>query len=122
MAVATHVEAKSFDAPDEVRPFEGHGHADVVMVGGHAVARGTFEPGWRWSTDLKPIAGTESCEVSHLGYCISGRMRVRMDDGSESEVGPGQAVAIPPGHDAEVVGDEACVMVDFGEIAEYAKR
>jgi Cupin domain len=120
------VEVKSFDSPDETRPFEGKGQAEVVEVGGQAVARGvaraTFEPGWRWSTNLKPIAQTDSCEVSHLGYCVSGRMKVYMDDGGEFEVGPGQAAAIPPGHDAEVVGDEACIWIDFGEISDYAKR
>ena len=116
------VEVKSFDSPDETRPFEGKGHADVVDLGGHAVARGVFEPGWKWSENLKPIAKTDSCEVSHLGYCVSGRMKIYMDDGSEQEIGPGQAAAIPPGHDAEVVGDEDCVWVDFGEISEYAKR
>ena len=113
---------KSFDAPDEVRPFEGNGHADVVEIGGRIVGRGTFEPGWRWSENVKPIAGTHSCEVSHLGYCLSGRMKVIMDDGSEAECGPGDIVAIPPGHDAEVVGDEPCVLVDFGEYGDYAKR
>ena len=122
MAVATHVEAKSFDAPDEVRTFEGHGHVDVVTVGGHTVLRGQFEPGWKWSTDLKPIAGTDSCEVSHLGFCVAGRMKVVMDDGAERVIGAGEAAAIPPGHDAEVVGDETCVWMDFGEISEYAKR
>jgi hypothetical protein len=116
------IEVKRFDAPDETRPFEGRGKADVVNVGGKAIARGVFEPGWRWSENVKPIAGTDSCQVSHLGYCVSGRMRVRMDDGSESEMGPGQVVAIPPGHDAEVVGDEPCVFLDFGEIDTYAKR
>jgi Cupin domain len=116
------IEIKRFDAPDETRPFEGRGQADVVQVGGRAVARGVFEPGWRWSENIRPIAGTDSCETSHLGYCISGRMRVRMDDGGEEEMGPGDVVAIPPGHDAEVVGDEPCVFLDFGEIAEYAKR
>jgi hypothetical protein len=116
------VEAKSFDSPDETRPFEGKGQADIVQVAGRNIGRGTFEPGWKWSENVKPIAGTDSCEVSHLGYCISGRMVIHMDDGSDQEIGPGQAVAIPPGHDAEVVGDEACVMVDFGEIDEYAKR
>src|SRR6476469_3590419 len=112
------IEVKNFESPDETRAFEGKGHADVVAVGGHPIARGLFEPGWKWSTNLKPIAGTDSCEVSHLGYCVSGRMKVIMDDGSESEIGPGEVAAIPPGHDAEVVGDEACVWVDFGEIAE----
>jgi uncharacterized cupin superfamily protein len=116
------MQVKSFDSPDETRPFEGKGQADVVQVAGKPVARGVFEPGWKWSNNVKPIAQTDSCEVSHLGYCVSGRMKVYMDDGSEYEIGPGQAVAIPPGHDAEVVGDEACVFIDFGEISEYAKR
>ena len=122
MAVATHVEAKSFDTPDEVRGFEGNGHVDVVNVLGHTIGRGVFEPGWTWSGNVKPIAGTESCEVSHLGYCVSGRMKIHMDDGSDTMIEPGMAAAIPPGHDAEVVGDEACVMIDFGEIQDYAKR
>jgi len=116
------LEVKSFDSPDETRPFEGKGQADVVNVGGQVIGRGTFEPGWRWSNNVKPIAGTDSCQVSHLGYVMSGRMRVFMDDGSEGEAGPGDVVAIPPGHDAEVVGDEACVVLDFGEFGDYAKR
>jgi hypothetical protein len=122
MATATKMVVKRFDQPDEVRPFEDHGRAEMVELGGRAVGRGTFEPGWRWSNDVKPIAGTSSCEVSHLGYCISGRMRIHMDDGSVHDIGPGDAAAIPPGHDAEVLGDEPCVMLDFGEIDEYAKR
>jgi cupin domain len=116
------IEVKSFDSPDETRPFEGNGHADVVQVAGRTIGRGTFEPGWKWSDNVKPIAGTDSCEVSHLGYVMSGRMKVFMDGGSESEVGPGDVFAIPPGHDAEVIGDEPCVMVDFGEFGDYAKR
>ncbi len=116
------VEIKTFESPDEVREFQGNGHADVVEVGGRTVGRGVFEPGWKWSENVKPIAGTDSCQVSHLGYVISGRMRVVMDDGSDGEVGPGDVCAIPPGHDAEVVGDEPCVLVDFGEFGDYAKR
>ncbi len=83
----------------------------------------TFEPGWRWSESIAPIAGTESCTVHHNGYVVSGRMQVRMDDGGESEVGPGDVFVIPPGHDAWVVGDEQCVVYDFaGTMAkEYAK-
>lgn len=123
MAHATaHVTVKSFDSPDEVRAFEGKGHADVVDLAGHPVARGVFEPGWKWSTNLKPIAQTDSCQISHLGYCVSGQMKIYMDDGGETLVGPGQAAAIPPGHDAEVIGDEPCIWVDFGEISEYARR
>ncbi len=115
-------EVKSFDSPDETRPFEGKGKADVVNIGGRVVGRGQFEPGWRWSNNVKPIAQTESCEVSHLGYCVQGRMKVVMDDGTEGELGPGEVVAIPPGHDAEVVGDETCIFIDFGEFGDYAKR
>ena len=115
-------EVKNFDSPDETRPFEGKGKAEVVNLAGRTIGRGVFEPGWRWSENIKPIAKTDSCEVSHLGYCLSGRMRVFMDDGSEGEVGPGDAFAIPPGHDAEVVGDEPCVLLDFGEFGDYAKR
>jgi hypothetical protein len=115
-------EAKSFDSPEEKRPFEGNGGVDVVTVAGKTVGRGTFEPGWKWSENVKPIAGTDSCQVAHVGYCISGSMVVHMDDGSDTEISAGNAFAIPPGHDAEVTGGEACVMVDFGEIGDYAKR
>jgi hypothetical protein len=115
-------EVKSFDSPDETRPFEGNGKADVLNIGGRVVGRGVFEPGWRWSENVKPIAGTDSCEVSHLGYCVSGRMKILMDDGSELDISPGDVFAIPPGHDAEVVGEEECVSLDFGEFGEYAKR
>ncbi|MFF5258177.1 cupin domain-containing protein [Actinomadura viridis] len=116
------IEVKNFQRPDETREFEHNGKADVVTLGGRQVARGTFEPGWRWSKDIGPIAGTERCETYHLGFCVSGRMRVTMSDGTEKELGAGDAVAIPPGHDAEVLGDEECVLIDFGEIADYAKR
>jgi ethanolamine utilization protein EutQ (cupin superfamily) len=116
------LEVTSFGSPDEVRPFEGKGQAEVVNLGGHVVGRGTFEPGWKWSENVRPIAETDSCQVSHLAYVMSGRMRVFMDDGSEGECGPGDVVAIPPGHDAETIGDEPCVMLDFGEFGEYAKR
>jgi uncharacterized cupin superfamily protein len=114
--------AKTFNSPDEVREFEGNGRARVVEVAGHTVGYGTFEPGWTWSNNVKPIAGTDSCQVSHLGYVLSGRMKIKMDDGSETTIEAGQVVAVPPGHDAEVIGDEPCEMVDFGEFGDYAKR
>jgi hypothetical protein len=116
------LEVKNFDSPDETRPFEGNGQAEVVVVGGRTIGKGTFEPGWRWSDNVKPIAGTDDCKVSHLGYVASGRMKVFMSDGSEGEVGPGDVFAIPPGHDAETVGDEPCVLLDVGEFGDYAKR
>jgi hypothetical protein len=116
------IEVKNFDSPDEHRPFEGKGHADVVNIAGRVVGRGVFEPGWRWSTNVKPIAGTDSCQVSHLGYIISGRMKVTSDDGTVGEIGPGDVYALHPGHDAETIGDEPCVSLDFGEFGDYAKR
>jgi quercetin dioxygenase-like cupin family protein len=116
------LEVKSTKSPDETRPFADKGQAAVVNVGEHPVLYGTFEPGWRWSEHVQPLAGTESCQASHLLYCLSGRMHVVMDDGSEAEVGPGDVASIPPGHDAWTVGDEACVAVDFGGYAQYAQR
>ena len=116
------VEVKNFNAPDETRPFEGKGKADVCNLAGKVVGRTVFEPGWRWSDNVKPIAGTDSCEVFHLGYCMSGQMKVYMDDGSQAEIGPGDVFAIPPGHDAEIIGEESCVMLDFGQFGDYAKR
>src|SRR5438067_9609103 len=98
--------AANFDKPDETRQFAGHGKVDIVKLGGGVVGKGVFEPGWRWSQDVKPIAKTESCQVHHLGYVISGRMRIRMDDGTETEVGSGDVMDIEPGHDAWVVGNE----------------
>jgi len=116
------IEVKTFEAPDEVREFEGNGRSRMVEVAGQTIGYGTFEPGWTWSVNVRPIAGTDSCQVSHVGYVLSGRMRITMDDGSETVIEPGQIVAIPPGHDGEVIGDEACEMIDFGQISEYARR
>jgi hypothetical protein len=115
------LEAKTFDSPDEVREFQAHGHVDLVNLSSGSVGKGTFEPGWRWSNDVKPIAGTESCQVAHVGYVLSGRMNVVMDDGSEHEYGPGETFYMPPGHDGWTVGDEPCVLLDFGGLKGYAK-
>jgi mannose-6-phosphate isomerase-like protein (cupin superfamily) len=116
------IEVKKFDSPDEVRAFQGNGQAEIVNIGGQAVLRGTFEPGWQWSKNIKPIAGTDSCESPHFLYCLEGRMAVRMNDGTEEEIGPGDVVKIEPGHDAWVVGDKACKAVDFGAMGTYAKK
>ncbi len=107
--------------PDESRPFVAHGHADMHRIGSAAVMRGVFEPGWRWSVDVAPIVGTKSCQAPHLGYVISGRMKVRMEDGSEEEMRPGDFFHISPGHDAWVVGSETCVLLDFAGYEHYAK-
>lgn len=114
------LEAKSLDAPEETRTFT-HGHMDIVSVAGVTIGRAEFEPGWRWSNDVKPIAGTDSCQAAHTGYVVAGRMHIVMDDGAEHEVGPGDALVISPGHDAWIVGDETCVMLDWSGSATYAK-
>ena len=106
---------KSLSSPDETRTFE-NGKAEVVTLGDFSASRLVFEPGWRWSENVKPIAGTESCQVLHTGYEVSGRLHVRMDDGTEEEFGPGDAYVIPPGHDAWVVGDEPVVSVDMSRV------
>jgi uncharacterized cupin superfamily protein len=115
------LEKKSFGSPDEVRPMADKGRVELVRVGDGVVGKATFEPGWRWSDHVKPIAGTDSCEAAHLGYVLSGHQTVRMDDGTELEFGPGDVVAIPPGHDGWVVGDEPCVVIDFAGMEHYAE-
>jgi class 3 adenylate cyclase len=102
---------KSFDAPDEHRRFP-NGTAQLLHVGSLTIGRGILEPGWRWSTSLKPIQGTSSCQVHHLELLLSGRFHVEWDDGESAEFGPGDVFDVPPGHDAWVVGDEAVVIVD----------
>lgn len=114
------VTKKSFSAPDETRPI-AKGKVEVLNFGDLQPMRTVLEPGWRWSESVKPIVKTDSCQVNHLTYMISGRMRVRMDDGSEAEFGPGDVGAIPPGHDAWVVGNEPAVAIDFRGGAIYAK-
>lgn len=113
----------NFDKPDEVRPFESSsGKVELVNLDGAPVGRSTFEPGWAWSTHVKPIAGTESCQAAHRGYFLSGRMKVVMDDGQEAEFGPGDLMVCPPGHDAWIVGDETCVVIDWQGVSDYARR
>lgn len=114
---------KTFDAPEETRPFpEQTGQLELVNLEGGAVGRATFQPGWQWSKHIKPIAGTESCQASHMGYCVSGRMKIVMDDGEQVEIGPGDFMIAPPGHDAWIIGDEPCVLIDWQGVADYAKR
>jgi quercetin dioxygenase-like cupin family protein len=111
--------AKGFENPDEIREFP-KGRIAIVNLDGVTVGRGEFQPGWRWSEHVKPIAGTESCEAAHTGYVLSGRMHVVTDDGAEGEAGPGDAFVIAPGHDAWIVGDEPFVFLDFSGMEAYA--
>src|SRR5829696_2492191 len=106
------LEVKNLASPDETRRFD-KGRVELVQLGNVTAGRGVFEPGWKWSECVKPIAKTESCQAPHTLYMISGRMHVRMDDGTERELGPGDVGVIPPGHDAWIVGNEQCVGIDF---------
>ncbi|HKI92477.1 MAG TPA: cupin domain-containing protein [Gaiellaceae bacterium] len=112
---------KRFESPEETRLFaDDTGKVDIVGVGALSIGRGLFEPGWRWSTHVKPLAGTPSCQSAHTGYVLEGRMVVQMDDGEEVEYGPGDVFYMPPGHDAWIVGDAPCVLLDVTGMANYA--
>jgi quercetin dioxygenase-like cupin family protein len=113
-------EHKSFSTPEEVRDFP-HGRAELLSVGGAEVGRMTFEPGWRWSDHVRPIAGTDSCEAPHFQYHVSGQLAVQMDDGTEFVAKAGDITSLPSGHDAWVVGDEPVVVVDWYGASNYAK-
>ncbi len=123
MASEIKLQKKSLESPDETRTFE-KGKVEVTTLGEFNASRFRLEPGWRWSQNVKPLAGTDSCQVLHTGYQISGRLHVRLEDGTEEEVGPGEAYVIPPGHDAWVVGDEPAVSVDMSSVTaeRYAKE
>ena len=105
----------------DVRTFE-RGQVQVVNLGGVTFGRATLQPGWKWSTCVKPLAKTSSCEAEHLQYHLAGRLHVVMDDGSEEDFGPGDVSHLPPGHDAWVVGNEPVVVVDISGMRDYAKR
>jgi class 3 adenylate cyclase len=105
------LQRKNLRQPDELRPL-GRGRLELVELGDVAIGRVSYEPGWRWSVDLKPIVGTASCEIHHLGFVVSGRLRVMMDDGSTVLLEPDDAFEVPPGHDAWVEGDDQFVAVD----------
>ena len=116
------LEVRNFDGADETRPFEANGEVRIINVGGREIGLAIFEPGWSWQEHVKPLVGTHSCEFPHFVYVISGRMRVVMDDGTEVELRQGDVATIPPGHDAETLGDEPCITVDLAEEdADYAK-
>ena len=115
----TKAEAKTFDKPDTVRTFP-KGRLELVTVGGATIGRAIFEPGWRWSTSVMPIAKTKSCEAPHFQYHVAGVLHVKMDDGSEFDLKPGDVSLLPSGHDAWTVGKEAAVVVDFQGMVDYA--
>lgn len=103
---------KSLYVPDETIPIP-NGRVEVAHLGATDAHRVTFQPGFRWTEHFKPIAGTELCEVASIGYVIAGRAGVRMADGAERELTPGDAFDLPAGHDFWTIGDEPCVVIDF---------
>jgi hypothetical protein len=113
--------AKNLGTPDEKRSFE-HGDLQAVTLAGVTFSRAVLRPGWRWSEDVKPLVGAGSCQASHLAVVISGRFHVQMDDGDDQDLGPGDAHVAGPGHDAWVVGDEPCVILDFAGTLQTGAR
>jgi hypothetical protein len=115
------MEKKNLSQPDEKRTFD-KGQLELVALGGVTFGRATLQPGWKWSTCIKPLVNTKSCEAPHLQYHVSGRLHVRMDDGSEAEFGPGDVSLLPPGHDAWVVGGDPVVIIDVKGMVNYAQH
>jgi hypothetical protein len=116
------LEVGDFSAPDETRTPDKT-KVEIVRMGGTSASRMSLEPGWRWSDCIKPIVGTDSCQVHHVGVMLSGTLHVAHNDGTEQDIRAGQAYVIEPGHDAWVVGDEAAVGYEFDSRAaeEYAR-
>ena len=112
---------RSFSSPDEHREFSS-GVLDLITVGALTFGQETLEPGWRWSKDVRPLAGTDRCEFHHVGFQVSGRWVCEDRDGTQVEVGPGDIFDTPPGHDAWVIGDQPSVCIDFQGIADWATR
>ena len=115
------MEVKSLNSPDEVRTFD-KGKLELINIGGATIGRAVFEPGWRWSTSVKPLVNTKSCEAPHFQYHISGTLKIVMDDGTEKECKAGDVSLLPSGHDAWVMGNEPVVVVDFQGMVDYAKK
>ncbi len=119
MPAMPRLQRRSFSSPDQVRRFN-LGRIDVVQLDETAIGRFVFEPGWRWSKDVRPVVGTETCQSRHVGYVISGHLHAVMADGTELDILPGDAYEIPPDHDAWVVGDETWDTVEFTSARNFA--
>src|SRR5580765_2265381 len=116
----SRLEVKSHNSPDEVRT-PNKTRVEVVRLEGFTLGRFIFEPGWRWSECVKPVVKTDSCQVGHVGYAVSGRISVQMSDGSKITISPGMSYTIPPGHDAWVEGTEPFVGIEVMSAADFAK-
>jgi class 3 adenylate cyclase len=114
------LQSRPFATPDEVRTFP-NGRLEIFQLDDVVIGRTSFEPGWRWSEHVKPIAGTPSCQYHHLGVCVRGRLGIRMDDGATLEIGAGEVFDIPPGHDGWVIGDEPWETYDFAGMRAFGR-
>ena|SRR3989338_3588833 len=112
---------KNLSSPDETRTFE-KGSVELATLSGVTFGRVTLHPGWKWSQHVKPIVKTESCLAPHTQYIISGKLHIAMDDGTNFDLGPGDATVIPPGHDAWVVGNESVIAIDVTGMTHYAEQ
>jgi hypothetical protein len=114
------LETKSHDTPDELRT-PNKTRVEVVKLGGFTLGRFIFQPGWRWSECIKPVVKTDSCQATHVGYAVSGRLRIKMNDGTEKTITSGMSYTIPPGHDGWVEGGEPFVGLEVMSAEQYAK-
>ena len=106
------IKTKKFDEPDESLTLPNL-IGQIVVLGEIYISRTVSQPGWRWSIDVKPLAGTEWCQFHHQGVALSGQMHIMTAEGAQRIIGPGEAYDIPPGHDAWVVGDEPAISIEF---------
>lgn len=113
-------QVKSHGSPDEVRT-PNKTRVEVVHFDGFTIGRFTFEPGWRWSECIKPVVKTDHCQLSHVGYAVSGRITVRLHDGTEKSISAGESYTIPPGHDAWVEGNQPFVGLEVMSADVFAK-
>lgn len=115
----SNLTVKSHNNPDETRALDKT-RVEVVRLDGYTLARLNLEPGWRWSECVKPAVGTDSCQISHVGYLVSGQFTVQMSDGSSQVIRAGDAYTIPPGHDAWVDGNETAVALEVLSAEQFA--
>lgn len=115
------LEKKPLTSPDETTTFD-YGKFEIITIGGFKFGRGTIQPGWKWSTSIKPTAKTDSCQGHHIGYMISGSLEVTLNNGTKDTFNAGDGFDIPPGHDAKVIGNNPVIYLDFISAAENAKN
>lgn len=118
--VVTQLQVKSHNSPDEKRRPD-KSEIDIVSVGDYTIGRLSFEPGWRWSECIKPVVHTDSCQNSHVGFCVAGKLTVETTDGGRIDIAAGDSYTIPPGHDAWVEGGDPFVGIEFLSAAAFAK-